>query len=282
METKNKIKVIITFYNPGDFLDMCISSVLTQDYDNYEVLFIDDCSTDNSFQKIPGCIFKTDENNKPIKDENGEMIILEKHPLLEKTKCQNVVAWKASERATALPNIHNGIMNFCTNPDDIVVLLDGDDWLYGKSALSTINDLYNTNPDKWFIYGSSTWTDGRKCCSSPYPESEFKNLREAPFRVSHIRTFRAGLYHKIKEQDETFSCMRDDEGKWYTMAYDVALCYPMLEMAGFSHIMHNSKRLYVYNRGNPISEDRVDQNLQWSVHRDVLKKHAFKQIENYK
>ena len=72
---KNKIKIIVPFFNPGDFLDNCISSVLTQDYDNYEVLFIDDCSTDNSYSKIPSCIYKTDSENKPILDENGECII---------------------------------------------------------------------------------------------------------------------------------------------------------------------------------------------------------------
>lgn len=282
METKNKIKVIIPFFNPGDFLDMCISSVLTQDYDNYEVLFIDDCSTDGSFNKIPGCIFKTDENNQPIRDENGEMIILEKHPLLEKTKCQNVVAWKASERATALPNIHNGIMKFATNEDDIVVLLDGDDWLYGKGTLSYINDFYNKNSDCWMMYGSSKWTDGRKCCSSSYPEFEFKNLRAAPFRVSHIRTFRAGLYHKIEEQDPGFTCMRNSNGEWYTMTYDVAMFLPMLEMAGFSHVKHNVKPLYVYNRDNPISDDKVNQQKQWDIHEEILKKKRFAQIDSYK
>lgn len=282
MEIKNKIKVLITFYNPGDFLDMCVSSVLTQDYDNYEVLFIDDCSTDNSFDKIPGCIYKTDENNEPVRDEDGELIILEKHPLLEKTKCTNVLAWKASSRATALPNLHNGIMNFATDPNDIVVILDGDDWLYGKGALSYINEYYNQNPECWMMYGSSKWTDGRKCCSSAYPEHEFKNLRAAPFRVSHIRTFRAGLYHKIAEQDPSFSCMKDKDGEWYTMAYDTVMFIPMLEMAGFNHIQHNTKLLYVYNRDNPISEDRVNQQKQWDTHNEINTKKPFKTIEDYK
>lgn len=278
---KNKIKVIIPFYNPGDFLDMCINSVLTQDYENYEVLFIDDCSTDNSFSKIPGCIYKTDENNNPIRDEDGELIIIEKHPILDKTKCQNVVAWKANSRATALPNLHNGIMHFATNPDDIVVILDGDDWLLGKGVLSYINEFYNNNPECWMMYGSSKWTDGRRCCSSPYPEFEFKNLRAAPFRISHIRTFRAGLYHKIQEQDPTFSCLKDNNDNWYTMTYDVAMFLPMLEMAGFEHVKHNAKPLYVYNRDNPISDDKVNQQKQWDIHEEINNKKPFHKIETY-
>ncbi len=279
---KNKIKVIIPFYNPGDFLDMCINSILTQDYDNYEVLFIDDCSTDGSYQKIPACIFKTDENNQPVKDENGELVILEKHPILEKTHCSNITAWRASSRATALPNLHKGIMEFCTDPDDIVVILDGDDWMYGRNSLTYINEFYNQNPECWMMYGSSKWTDGRKCCSSPYSEAEFRHLRAAPFRVSHIRTFRAGLYHKIAEQDPSFSCMMDKSNNWYTMTYDVAMFLPMLEMAGFEHVKHNPKPLYIYNRDNPISDDRISQELQWSIHEEINNKKPFKKIESYR
>ena len=70
----NKIKVIIPFYNPGNFLDSCIGSVLTQDYENYEVLFIDDCSTDGSFDKIPACTFKTNAHGTPVMDAEGQPI----------------------------------------------------------------------------------------------------------------------------------------------------------------------------------------------------------------
>ena len=58
----NKIKIIVPFYNPGKFLDRCVNSLLTQDYDNYEILFIDDCSSDGSFSKIPAVKYKGDEN----------------------------------------------------------------------------------------------------------------------------------------------------------------------------------------------------------------------------
>jgi glycosyltransferase involved in cell wall biosynthesis len=278
----NKIKVIIPFYNPGDFIEPCISSVLTQDYNNYEVLFIDDASTDGSYEKIPACIIETLEDNKtPKLDSNGNVIILEKHPLLEDTKCLSVQAWRGNIRATALPNIHNGIMHFCKDPDDIVVLVDGDDHLLSQNVLSFINDFYNEH-DCWMMYGSSRWTDGRPCCSSPYPELEFKNLRAAPFRVSHIRSFRAGLYHKIGEQDQEYSCMKDKNGEWFKSCYDVCMFMPMLEMAGFDKVKHNPKALYVYNRDNPISDDRVDQSLQTSIHMEILKRPHFKQINNFK
>lgn len=278
---KNKIKIISTFYNPGDLIDSCIHSLLTQDYDNYEVIWCDDCSTDGSYNKIPACTYKVDENNQPIKDENGELIILEKHPLLEKTKCLNIQALRASTRGTALVNIWNCILNFCKDPDDIVVLVDADDFLIGKGALSHINDMYNQNPDAWFIYGGSRWSNGQKGCDSEYSEREFNDIKSAPFRISHIRTFRSGLFLKIAEQDPSWSCLKDKNGEFYLSSYDTAMCYPMLQMAGYKHVVHNKKVTYMYNLHDK-NDHAVNQKLQWDIHEEVLKKKDFKLIDNYK
>jgi FkbM family methyltransferase len=101
------------------------------------------------------------------------------------------------------------------------------------------------------------------------------------YRVSHIRTFRAGLYHKIQDQDKEWSCMKDKNGNWYTITYDVAMFLPMLEMAGFEHVKHNAKPLYIYNRDNPISDDKVNQQKQWDIHEEILNKPAFHRINSY-
>ena len=46
---KPLISVIITNYNSNNFLERSIKSVLKQSYHNFELIIIDDCSTDNSF-----------------------------------------------------------------------------------------------------------------------------------------------------------------------------------------------------------------------------------------
>jgi len=277
----HKIKIISAFYNPGRFLDDCIGSLLTQDYENYEILFIDDCSTDGSSEKIPSVVFKKDENGNPIVDKDGRGIIENTHPLLKNTKCKNITLWQSGNRRTALENIHNGIMKFCTDVDDLVVLCDGDDRLLHKQSLSNLNQFYNEN-DCWMSWGSCFWSDGSKDFSSQYPEEEFKNLRKAPFRVSHLRSFFAGLYSAIRFQDTDYSCLKDKNGNFYKSCYDVPMIIPMLEMAGFEKSKHNSNKLYFYNRDNPISDDKVDQKLQSGIHREVLTKKPFKRISDFR
>ena len=243
---KNKIKVIVPFYNASSFLERCVLSITKQEYENFDVIFINDCSTDNSWDLLPHDVKNCICINNPI-------------------------------RKTALENIHNAVINYC-NPEDIVAIVDGDDFLLNKKVLSYINDFYNKN-DCWIMYGNSTASDGSKIASKGYAQEEFKMIRNGYFFVSHIRTFRAGLYHKIKDQDEEFSCLKDKNGEFYKMTYDVAMLLPMMEMAGYEKIKFNEKILYVYNRENPISDCYVNENLQKSIHFEINNKKRFNKID---
>jgi len=245
---KNLIKIIVPFYNAENFIEKSMMSALTQKYEDFKVIFIDDASTDGSWEKLPH------DNEKAICIRNDVNL-------------------------TALPNIHKAIMEYC-NPNDIVVLLDGDDWLPNNKVLQYINEFYCKN-DCWIMYGQATWSNGQKGCAYEYTEEEFNHLRKSAFKVSHIRTFRAGLYQKIKEQDFNFSCMKDKDGKWYKMTYDVGIMFPIMEMAGYNKIKYNDKSLYVYNFENPISDHRVNQQLQWDIHKEISNKQPFKKIESY-
>ena len=44
----NKLSIIIAVYNAEKYLDDCINSVKMQSFQNYEVILVDDGSTDSS------------------------------------------------------------------------------------------------------------------------------------------------------------------------------------------------------------------------------------------
>ncbi len=44
------ISVVLPVYNGGEYLKLSVSSVLQQDLQNFELIMLDDCSTDGSFE----------------------------------------------------------------------------------------------------------------------------------------------------------------------------------------------------------------------------------------
>ena len=45
-----KVSILIPVYNVGKYLKRCMDSILNQTYDNFEIVLVDDCSTDNSLE----------------------------------------------------------------------------------------------------------------------------------------------------------------------------------------------------------------------------------------
>ena len=83
-----KVSVIIPCYNHGEYLDEAVESVLTQTYQNFEIIIVDDGSTDQStidllkvYRKPKTRVIRTDNQglasarNNGIKEAKGEYIL---------------------------------------------------------------------------------------------------------------------------------------------------------------------------------------------------------------
>jgi hypothetical protein len=140
---------------------------------------------------------------------------------------------------------------------DVVVCLDGDDWFKHNYVLDTLDKVY-CDPNVWLTYGQFEFSDGRPGFAEPYPST---NYRKEAWRATHLKTFRAGLFQKIKQQDLIY------DGKWYDRAQDLAMMLPMLEMAGPEHIRFIDEILYVYNYGNSfeIGASITEQNRELAM-----------------
>jgi glycosyltransferase involved in cell wall biosynthesis len=246
---ENPIKVVVTFRNPGLYLANCLTSVLSQDYPRFSVVLIDDASTDGSADIVP-------------RDDPRVVLV------------RNEV-WKGGGW-----NLHRAFLDHCED-DDIVVVVDGDDWLASADALAHINRLYNEY-DCWVLYGQFRYSDGRYGFCKPFPDADaFGRLREAWF-TSHAKTFRGGLYHRIADQDPDYRCMRDRDGGWYTAAMDLAFYYPVLELAGYARTRFNERVIYVYNAENPASVHRTRREEELASNIEIARKDRFRPIDSYR
>lgn len=247
----NHFTIVIPFYNAEDFVERSLFSVLTQNYEDFKIILVNDCSTDSSDEKI-----------KKIISDFGDKITYIKN----------------EKRLGAMYNHQMAVFNYC-NPDDIVIHLDGDDWLSDKKVLSYINDFYNEH-DCLMMYGQAKYLSGRDGNAKPYTsKEEFDNKRNIfQFYISHIRTFRALLFHEIKKQDPELRCFKNQNDEWYSMTCDVAMMYPLMEICGYEKMKYNDKVLYIYNDSNPIQDFKINLQLQESIHREVLSKKPFTQI----
>ena len=102
------------------------------------------------------------------------------------------------------------------NSEDIIMLLDGDDWLINNNTIFHMyNDYYNDGAE--FTYGSC-WSlaDNIPLIAQDYPENvkKSKSYRNHYFNwiipYTHLRTFKKGLLDNVDE-----SKFKDENGNWY-------------------------------------------------------------------
>lgn len=223
-------KIIIPMYNCSPFATMCLASVRTQDYNNWQAIVIVEPCDDNTYEIVSSYIAWT---NDP------------RFTLIKNGIRKNV------------PKNHiDGVTLSNPSNDDVIVLLDGDDSFYSTDVLSYLDKVYS-NPDIWITWGSYTQRGGNgspggASIPQPSPEND-PHKGQRWWRYSHLKTFRYKLFKHIKDED----LREKDTGNYYTVAGDMALMFPMVEMAGPKHSMFIKKILYEYNQSTPYNDEKI-------------------------
>nr|WP_287411769.1 glycosyltransferase [Pseudodesulfovibrio sp.] len=57
------ISIVVPSYNHSEYIETCLDSIYFQDYENLEIIIVDDCSTDNSAQIIRNWIKGVEEDS---------------------------------------------------------------------------------------------------------------------------------------------------------------------------------------------------------------------------
>jgi hypothetical protein len=242
-----KYHIITPFYNAKEFLPKCINSIKRQKNQNFKCTLIDDMSTDGSYQ-VAEKLIGTDERFTLIKNMK---------------KCY------------ALSNIVRAIKLSGASKDDVIILLDGDDWFSSSLALTHLNKYYNSK-DCWLTYGSYIMYPHGIFGPEPseYPQSIIDNniYRQDQWRASHLRTFRKHLWDKIDHVD-----LKDADGNFYEMTYDQAIMLPLLEMSG-PRSKYIPEIMHVYNKENPLNVDKTRTQEQVKTAQEIRSKKPYERL----
>lgn len=208
--------IISASYNNKEWYQKSLDSIFAQTYP-WRLVYIDDASRDGTADLVEQYIqsHNMQDRVKLIKNK------------VHKGKLANVYA-----------AIHD------CQPDDIIVMLDADDWFYDNSVLEYVSKMYQ-DPDVWLTYGQYVvWPKPNTGCRElPHHVVAQNSMRYYDFVTSHLKTFYAGLFQKINRNDLRMN------GFFMPLIDDVAYMIPMLEMAG-EHSRFIPKVLYVFNQSS--------------------------------
>ena len=234
--------VLTTTYNCEKFIEKSLLSIMSQRFKDFKCYVTDDMSTDNT----PNIIKETIKND-------SRFILIENHEkFYQPGNYEQVIRWRGIEG------------------DEICVEVDGDDWLPNSNVLTKINEIYQ-DENVWMTSGSFKYHDGRPGFANP--PTKFTDIRKQTFTLSHLRTWKAWLWKKILPED-----LKDENGKFWSVAGDLAFMFPMLEMSGEEHYRFLPDINYIYNESNPINDHKVNLNKVMTTVNKIRNKKEYQKL----
>lgn len=226
---ENKFVIFSSGYNCKSFVEKNIQSVKNQSYKNFKHIIVDDASTDNTYKKIMGI----DPANAFVYSN-----------ILNKGWLGNAVKY----------------LDPIIEDDDIIIILDLDDWFYDNNVLEKLNNIYNKK-DCWTTYGTLIRSDdGKSYYNTGYPNNIIETRAYRKYKTwkwQALRTFKGFLWNSIKTDD-----LKTSEGDYAAGAYDRAIGYPILEMTPPEKNIYIPDILMVYNRNRKLNLDKVNRKKQ--------------------
>jgi len=216
----SNIHVVSTGRNASSFIVKCIESVNHQTCKPSSHIVIDDISDDDTIS------------------------YLEKY-----TNRENIKIQINEERKYRLKNIYDSAIE--KGDEDIICIVDSDDWLTRNTVLETIKEKYDSNPKLEYVYSKYVMTHGELGCSHPIPSDDWDPYTNL-WITSHMSTF------KVKAlRDIPIDNFLDWNGQWFKIATDHAMTLPILYRlwkrdGDYSAVGFINEALYMHTfYGNP-------------------------------
>jgi glycosyltransferase involved in cell wall biosynthesis len=245
---ENNFRIIVPVYNSEQWISKCILSISNQKYKNWTCVIINDASSDGTLNII-------------------------KRTLEKNINKEHFKVFSRNWNVGALENIVYGTYKICLDDEDIIIVVDGDDWLIDENVLSYLNEVYQDD-NIWLTYGNYINASSGKLGYINKQLMNTRNYRNSQdFTTSHLRTYKFKIWKRIQDAD-----LRDSYGKYYKITGDLAIMFPLIEMSGLHRIKFIEKALYVYNDLNPINDHKKNPSLQIKTNLEIRNKLKYKEL----
>ena len=224
---QTKINIIVPCYNASLNLNNLTKSLNTQKYDNWQVYFIDDVSSDDTWNKLA------------LLCTNGDKFITIKN----------------NEKKYALKNINDAcdlIWEQSNHTEQLIVIVDGDDFLINENTFTLFNKAFNE--DALFMWTKHSWDSANQNISEEFPAGI--NPYQWKWVTSHARAFSLNLFEQVNKDN-----FKDVYGNWFVRGYDQALSLPLLTLAK-DRIKFIQEVTYRYNINSVSMPNRDDGGAQ--------------------
>lgn len=141
------LSVSIPIYNAEQYIDRCINSIVMQDFDDYELILVDDGSIDNSLKKCNSWKDKYPEIIKVVEKENTGSLFTRRVCLKE-------------------------------SKGDYIYIMDADDYLIDKKMFREIYNTIKSNNCDLVIFNSTSDRDYKIGSKYPFESNSFVELTE--------------------------------------------------------------------------------------------------------
>ena len=225
----SRVIVVSCNYNGNKFVRNCIESVYNQTLQPDFHYFIDDISDD-------GCLEYAYDTKEKLNIDYLNII-------------------ENNEKKYKIRNLFELLNSDLIHDNDIIINLDGDDWLFDNSVIEQIKSEYDNN-DIDYLYSNFVFSHNYYLgISNSIPDKNWCPYR-CPWITSHISTFKASSFKEIKKEN-----FLDEDGNWFRMGCDQAYILPILynikqKYNSYDKVKFLNKPMYVYNHIDNPSKPR--------------------------
>jgi glycosyltransferase involved in cell wall biosynthesis len=204
-----KFSILIANYNSGTYFDDCFASIQKQGYTDFEVIIVDDASTDGSYERIQQLIAQ-DSRFKLYQNSSNQGVGYTKKRFID---------------------LASG---------SLCGILDADDFL-APEALEVLIQSHEQHPEASLIYSSTVYFDAQGVVTGRYRKTQSQPQGVSVIdrsEVSHFVTFKREMYLKSAGVNPQFKG-----------AVDLDLYIVLEEMGHFIHVDHDLYYHRIHDQG---------------------------------